>query len=398
MHNTTVSAATGEDTPLNQTQDSVIGVKRTPSLNESHYSVSAKDRLGPDPEPIQIYENLSSSEAEKREIVVEAMAETSVMSTQTDAQSPLRPPPLVKEGSFIRTGSGRKLPKVPNSPDKSSTLPGRKQSDVDKEAKNENRKSKPKALEFWETMEETIDRTDFRYNTIHRMSMGRRMLPKPPGSGRSQSLDRSADINHRFEDLDNSFSEVTKTRKDSESSLPSRNSSPSGQKKIPADGCSIQSSGSGEAGVGGQPASSSSDDTRGEVEGSSDNNSPPTSVVQGVDGGQWNPEIKSEVVGKQGGYTWMRNGFGVENGKQRKWSTPSPVSQELLKELNSDKYNPKYLSRAGDGKQSDCSSSIDGRGSNASNPPSHHIPYEVLLQDLTQAKRQLVELHSLVSA
>ena len=41
------------------------------------------------------------------------------------------------------------------------------------------KQSKPKALEFWESME-NIERNDFRYNTIHRMSMGRRLLPKPP--------------------------------------------------------------------------------------------------------------------------------------------------------------------------------------------------------------------------
>ena len=41
--------------------------------------------------------------------------------------------------------------------------------------------NKPKALEFWESME-NLERNDFRYNTIHRMSVGRRMLPKPPSA------------------------------------------------------------------------------------------------------------------------------------------------------------------------------------------------------------------------
>ena len=52
--------------------------------------------------------------------------------------------------------------------------------------------SKPKALEFWESMTGTEDRSDFRYNTIHRMSVGRRMLPKAPEAvARSHSLDRN---------------------------------------------------------------------------------------------------------------------------------------------------------------------------------------------------------------
>lgn len=54
--------------------------------------------------------------------------------------------------------------------------------------------------------------------------------------------------------------------------------------------------------------------------------------------------------------------------------------------------------RAGDGnssssKQSD-SMSDSGNGNGSTKPT---VPYEVLLKDLTQAKRQLLELHSLVS-
>jgi hypothetical protein len=63
--------------------------------------------------------------------------------------------------------------------------------------KAENRKSRPKALDFWESLnnatssisvgpvddddeeeEDSAPQDDFRYNTIHRMSMGRRMLPR----------------------------------------------------------------------------------------------------------------------------------------------------------------------------------------------------------------------------
>ena len=116
-------------------------------------------------------------------------------------------------------------------------------------------------------------------------------------------------------------------------------------------------------------------------------------------------------------------------------------SKEFLshhEELNSDKFHPKYSSssllgpssgfhsleeevmflrslRTGDGnsaassKQSDSmSDSGGGGGGHANNSNSNHggleravnangIPYEVLLQDLNQAKRQLLELHTLVS-
>ena len=81
---------------------------------------------------------------------------------------------------------------MPQIPDRvrSNTLPRRKNEeekedgekeeaeDVADDSKKELRK--PKAMEFWESME-NIERNDFRYNTIHRMSMGRRLLPKPPG-------------------------------------------------------------------------------------------------------------------------------------------------------------------------------------------------------------------------
>ena len=81
-----------------------------------------------------------------------------------------------REGSFVRTGSGRKLPKIPpyhpkeskvsellNTSLPSTPLKLETQEDLDVDNKVENRKSKPKALEFWESMTETVDRTDFRY-------------------------------------------------------------------------------------------------------------------------------------------------------------------------------------------------------------------------------------------
>ena len=83
-----------------------------------------------------------------------------------------------REGSFVRTGSGRKLPKIPPYHQKESSknvsellntsLPSTPlkldttQEDLDVDNKMENRKSKPKALEFWESMTEAVDRTDFR--------------------------------------------------------------------------------------------------------------------------------------------------------------------------------------------------------------------------------------------
>ena len=85
-----------------------------------------------------------------------------------------------REGSFVRTGSGRKLPKIPpyhpkeskvsellNTSLPSTPLKLETQEDLDLDNKVENRKSKPKALEFWESMTETVDRTDFRYYVVH---------------------------------------------------------------------------------------------------------------------------------------------------------------------------------------------------------------------------------------
>ena len=127
---------------------------------------------------------------------------------------------LQKEGSFVRTGSGRKLPNIPQRstsvpapPDRKPLPPPVAHHQADKpdqqdlvgedeqpQPQHARKSSKPKALEFWETLE-TVDhpakRADFKYNTIHRMggsgqmaassgnaaaagAGGRRMLPKPP--------------------------------------------------------------------------------------------------------------------------------------------------------------------------------------------------------------------------
>ena len=357
------SAASSTAVQTNNIMNSSSVVKRTPSLNDAHYSHAVNARLGPDPEAAQIYENLGGNTSSASTTPAPSVP-TECISTQTDTRSPLRPV-LQKEDSFIRTGSGRKLPKIPASKtatgpsslttssgtaslpanfiggsSSSSTLPAgtgapsaphpqmrQKSEDLSALEKEENRKSKPKALQFWESLE-TVERpsADFRYNTIHRMSMGRRMLPKPPGSEssanscstnqRSQSLDRSGEMacavsssdieigigissgssnnNNKAAggnaSLNSSFSGPT--------SLPA--SSPAGRKYSESDGCSLSSSsgggggGQGGGGVNGYGTTSSSttvpasqpspptSDTRGEVEGSSDNNnSPPTSVIQG---------------------------------------------------------------------------------------------------------------------
>ena len=177
---------------------------------------------------------------------------------------------MQREGSFVRTGSGRKLPKIPHSKDSSSkvsdllntSLPATplkldttQEEDILSNDKQENRKSKPKALEFWESLE-TVDRADFRYNTIHRMSVGRRMLPKAPGSANPSDHARSHSLDRGGGSLNSSFSgehdavvapRQSKHRMDSESSAPSSpppNPGSNQASKIPPDGCSLQSHGS----------------------------------------------------------------------------------------------------------------------------------------------------------
>ena len=93
---------------------------------------------------------------------------------------------IQREDSFVRTGSGRKLPKIPNGNAAAATRAGVEEENEggkvngDLTAKPDLRKSKPKALEFWESMEnvQLIDGSgaissnmsgpNFRYNTIHR--------------------------------------------------------------------------------------------------------------------------------------------------------------------------------------------------------------------------------------
>merc|ERR1719382_86233 len=281
---------------------------------------------------------------------------------------------LSREGSFTRTGSGRKLPQIPDRV-RSNTLPSRKNEeekekeeteDVADDGKKELRK--PKAMEFWESME-NIERNDFRYNTIHRMSMGRRLLPKPPGEaghGRSASVDRSDSSNEAEKlSLNSSFSGPTSLPVGGEGSegearlsprLINGNFASTLTHKIPADGASLQSQASGNS----LPL-----DCRGEVEGSSTNNSPPTSVIgqPGVVEGEGVWELGRE---KNPAYEWVRGTWDQkeESRARRKWGLPSPVT---------------------------CPPGEEGVNLKGEKP----VPYEVLLEDLSQAKRQLLELHSL---
>ena len=96
------------------------------------------------------------------------------------------------------------------------------------------KQSKPKALEFWETLANNDQPpsqpppVDFRYNTIHRMSTGRRQLPKPPPkdriSGNSDQTHASQHLNHlRSQSLDRTMMDTSDSRIRTEgSSLNSR--------------------------------------------------------------------------------------------------------------------------------------------------------------------------------
>ena len=366
-------------------------VKRSPSLNESHYSPAALRVTEPGEKRV---ERRSRSDLPKSTVETQTQVTcttsvngrqtilTSITLTQVGAPTVASPPTrgLSREGSFTRTGSGRKLPQIPDRV-RSNTLPSRKNEeekegggereeteDVADDGKKELRK--PKAMEFWESME-NIERNDFRYNTIHRMSMGRRLLPKPPGEAghaRSASVDRSDSSNEAEKlSLNSSFSGPTSLPVGGEGSegearlsprLVNANFASTLTHKIPADGASLQSQASGNS----LPL-----DCRGEVEGSSTNNSPPTSVIgqPGVVEGEAVWELGRE---KNPAYEWVRGTWDQkeESRARRKWGLPSPVT---------------------------CPPGEEGVSLKGEKP----VPYEVLLEDLSQAKRQLLELHSLVS-
>ena len=367
-------------------------VKRSPSLNESHYGSSAKTRLGTD--PVEVFNQLERRQTRMETVKpsVETQTPGTAASRNLNVTPPVQSRGQTEPGSFTRTGSGRKLPQIPDR-SRSNTLPTRKE-EPEKEVMEENSKlaeeetqrkqSKPKAMEFWESME-NIERNDFRYNTIHRMSMGRRLLPKPPDAAgaaapsphaRSQSVDRSESSTAEVEklSLNSSFSGPTslpQLQKSSDNDSTASHS-PRSFHKIPADGASLQSQNSETGGA------EISLDLRREAEGSSNNNSPPTSVIQGV--GE-DPQNVWELAkpNQNPAYDWIRGSFdrSSDNGR-RKWSLPSPVtaigqefniSDDLLKKMSASK-----------------------------DPKDKIIPYDVLLEDLSQAKRQLLELHNLVSS
>ena len=361
-------------------------VKRSPSLNESHYSPAVLRVT--EPGEVKRVERRSRSDLPKSTVETQTQVtctKTSTLAkqssiTQVGAPTVASPPTrgLSREGSFTRTGSGRKLPQIPDRV-RSNTLPSRKNEEekekeeetedvADDDGKKELRK--PKAMEFWESME-NIERTDFRYNTIHRMSMGRRLLPKPPGEAghaRSASVDRSDSSNEAEKlSLNSSFSGPTSLPVGGEVSegearlsprLVNPNFASTLTHKIPADGASLQSQASGNS----LPL-----DCRGEVEGSSTNNSPPTSVIgqPGVVEGEGVWELGRE---KNPAYEWVRGTWDQkeESRARRKWGLPSPVT---------------------------CPPGEEGVNLKGEK----QVPYEVLLEDLSQAKRQLLELHSLVS-
>ena len=217
--------------------------------------------------------------------------------------------------------------------------------------------------------------------------MGRRLLPKPPDASssapttaphaRSQSVDRSESSNEAEKlSLNSSFSGPTSLpnqKSDGDSSVPH---SPRSFHKIPPDGASLQSHNS-------ETGHEISLDCRREAEGSSNNNSPPTSVIQGI--GEESQNVWELAKPNQNpAYDWVRGSFdrasdnGGGNTTRRKWGLPSPVttigqdfniSDELLKKMSTSK-----------------------------DPKDKIIPYDVLLEDLSQAKRQLLELHNLVSS
>lgn len=225
-----------------------------------------------------------------------------------------RRPSLTSEDSFIRTGSGRKLPEIPTTKPKSNgpSIMKRETNTTDKEIKQENRKSKPKALEFWERME-TVDNNsssqDLRYHTIHRMttstSSNRRMLPKVPDNHvqRSQSLDRHGNLSaplpaSNYDEENVEQLSIHSCSSGCSASLPrstvqTRTGAPLAMDEIPVTRPVLPSH-----------PSPLSIDSRGEVEGSSDNNTSPSTSINGR-GGLMN---KRGLTGKEP-MTWLRSSF-----------------------------------------------------------------------------------------
>lgn len=300
-------------------------VKRSPSLNDSHYGPLTKARLGTDPADVfrKLEQKTSSSKVTEMKASVETQTSARVATVSPSISGSGLPQPrgLNNEG-FTRTGSGRKLPQIPDR-NRSNTLPSSRKLEEEPElvkeleekpvddSCQEARKpsSKPKALEFWESME-NIERNDFRYNTIHRMSMGRRLLPKPPDASgtsasasahsRSMSVDRESSANEAEKmSLNSSFSGPTSlpNQKHSEDSS-SASQSPRSFHKIPPDGASLQSHNSEGA------RDDMMMDCRREAEGSSNNNSPPTSVIQGLgDNNVW--ELAKPQQQQNPAYDWV---------------------------------------------------------------------------------------------
>ena len=117
-------------------------------------------------------------------------------------------------------------------------------------------KCKPAALRFWETLE--TDKPEFKYNTIHRMSGNRRILPQPPETAlRSKSVERenkmAVHLSLTNVHISPNFGESVQNSFDNSPRVPSRisrgstrSSGGSGTdfysrfEKIPPDGASLQ--------------------------------------------------------------------------------------------------------------------------------------------------------------
>jgi hypothetical protein len=146
-------------------------------------------------------------------------------------------------------------------------------------------------------------------------------------------------------------------------------------KKMPPDGASLQSSSADSSQEDAEVVSTASVSRRGEVEGSSDKSSPPTSLVQGVAGYHTHQGGISadKAVAPNPAYEWVRGSF--DHGQRKKWGLPSPI----------------FLGGGG----SSGTPGMNGGGGGADGEKT--VPYTVLLQELMQAKKQLQELYQLVS-
>ena len=116
------------------------------------------------------------------------------------------------------------------------------------------------------------------YSLVQYQFHTRLLFSSATSSGNNSHFNSHLHQNHvRSHSLDRTSAEAAKSSLDSSFDRKSSERSLSPGNMPPADGCSQTSKSQTSQG---QPSPPSSSDTRGEVEGSSDNNSPPTSVIQ----------------------------------------------------------------------------------------------------------------------